>query len=247
MDVDSCLVSGNLAVMPIRSLLPVLHVATLVLAMAACGEEGPLDELGSWSQDAVLEGTSTTTTFVINTDDGVEVTSVSAGEVEWFNDRIELQFQGESTFVITRVWQRRESEGRFIQASRREIASALPEIRFPKFIPSDVGWITSQLVFDVASATLDREISAAFGLWAIEPYTVTEGRIAVLWVGQASEEQQAVSEEISVDVVEEGLSLNWTMGAHRYELFCRASLSESACWQMAETTVLLATQLGEGQ
>ena len=148
--------------------------------------------------------------------------------------------------MADKVWLRRDGEGRFIQASRLEIASALPEIRFPGLIPDDVGWITSQLVFDVsAHASLDGGTSAAFGLWAVEPYTVSEGRVAVLRIGRATDDQQAEPFEIVADVVDEGLSLNWVTGIYRYELFCRTILPEDVCWQMAETNRLLSSQLEE--
>ena len=222
----------------------VTAAAVFAVALAACGEAGVLDGLGTRSQDAVLEDLQqTTTTVIVDTEDGTERTAVAAADVDWYNDVIERQFQGEPSLVVNKVWQRREGESRFIQASRLEISQALPDVRFPGLLPEDVGWITSQLVYDVSSATLDRDISAAFGLWAVEPYTVTEGRVAVLRVGQADEDDQLRGFDILADPVDDGLSLSWVTGAYRYELFCRASLVEDLCWQMAETNKRLAAQL----
>ncbi len=226
-----------------RTRLSVLGLVLSAALLASCGEEGLLDGLGSRSQDAVIEESSTTTTVVVDTDDGDEITVISAADAAWFNDAIERQFEGEPSYVIQQVWARRDGENRFIQASRLEISSALPDIRFPAFLPEEVGWITSQLVYDISAATLDGDTAAAFGLWAVEPYTVTEGRVAVLRVGLSTEDQQAAAFEILADPVDDGLSLSWVTGAYRYELFCIASLAEELCWQMAETNRLLASQL----
>lgn len=215
----------------------------IVLLAASCGEAGLLDGLGSRSQEAVIVPVETTTTIVLDTGNGDAQTAVAASDVIWYNDVIQRQFEGEPTFVVNRVWQRKEGDNRFIQASRLEIASALPGIRFPGLIPDDVGWITSQLVYDVSSATLDRDTSAAFGLWAVEPYTVTDGRVAVLRVGEAPDDQGTSAFEIIPDIVDDGMSLSWVTGSYRYELFCRATLGEDLCWQMAETNKLLSAQL----
>lgn len=215
----------------------------VVLLVSSCGEAGLLDGLGSRSQEAVIVPIETTTTIVIDTEDGDQEPAVAATDVAWYNDFIQRQFEGEPSLVVNRVWQRKDGDNRFIQASRLEIASALPNIRFPGLIPNEVGWITSQLVYDVSSATLDRDTSAAFGLWAVEPYTVTDGRVAVLRVGRAPEDQATSAFEIIPDIVNDGLSLSWVTGAYRYELFCRISLGEDLCWQMAETNKLLSAQL----
>ncbi len=230
--------------MSLRTRLVVIGVVG-ALAAAACGEAGVLDGLGSRSQDAVVDETATTTVVVVDTDDGEEITAVAAEDVNWYNDAIERQFEGEPDLVVTKVWQRREGESRFIQASRAEIASALPEVRFPGLLPESVQSITSQLVYDISAATLDGDTSAAFGLWAVEPYTVTDGRIAVLRIGMSTKDQQAAPFEILADPVDDGLSLSWVTGAYRYELFCRTSLPEELCWQMAETNRLLSSQLGD--
>jgi hypothetical protein len=221
-----------------------LAVAGFALLLAACGEAGLMDGVGGRSQDAVLGDLSTTTTVIVETDSAGDVPAIQASDVVWYNDRIELQYQGDASYVIQKVWQRREGESRFVQASRLEIAEALPDIRFPGLVPGAVGWITSQLVYDTTAATLDTDTAAAFGLWSVEPYTVSDGQLAVLRVGVATEDERVAAFEIVPDVVDDGLSLQWVTGRFRYELFCRVGLPEDLCWQMAETNRLLTGQLG---
>ena len=228
---------------PTRGRTATLGVVATMVLLAACGEAGLLDGLGARSQDVIYGETTTTTTLLVDTATEREVGAIASVDVVWPNDAIERQYEGDPSYVAQKVWQRASGVNRFVQASRSEIAEALPEIRFPGLIPDEVGWITSQLVFDTTSATLDRETAAAFGLWAVEPYTVAEGRVAVLRVGVATEDERAASFEIVADVVDEGVSLNWVTGGFRYELFCRISLPEDLCWQMAETNRLLSTQL----
>ncbi len=206
-----------------------------MLLLASCGEEGLLDGLGERSHEYV-EGSTTTTLF---SDVTVPQTTppgvVAAGSVNWFNVGIEGEEPSpEPAIVLAAVWRRGRDTGRFIQASPREIATALPGIEFPAVVPEQAGWVTSQLVFDAASATLDIDTSAAFGMWAVEPYTEDEARLAVLRVGQAANVAE-VGGGITSSAVEDGLSLQWTDGGFRYELFCVAQIPEDMCWQMVES------------
>ncbi len=77
-------------------------------------------------------------------------------------------------------------------------------------------------------------------MWPITPYSVEGAAIAVLRVGIAGEFR---IDGIVADVVDDGVSLSWTAGQYRYELFCRAGVNDELCWQMAEATVSLASQL----
>jgi len=232
--------------MPARSSRTAQRLVALGLLAVACGEAGLLDGAGSRSQDAVYSDSTTSTAVLVDAVTEREVGAVAAVGLVWFNDEIQQQYEGDPSYVIQKVWGRHATDGsRFIQASRLEIADALPDIRFPGLIPDEVGWITSQLVYDTSSGTLDSDIAAAFGLWAVAPYTVTDGSIAVLRVGVASKVEQAAAFEIIPDDVVEGLSLNWVTGRFRYELFCRNSLPEALCWQMAETNKLLEGQLAD--
>lgn len=217
----------------------VVSLTTLLVVLAACGETGLLDGLGERSQDAVLGDVSSTSTIPIRVDDEETLGVVISGDVTWWNDGIDGEATGEKNYIVSRVWERAPQQ-RFHQASRLEIVQALPNIGFPGVVPEDVQFVTSQLVYDTASATLDSQFSAAFGLWPVEPYSVQDANIAVLRVGNAGEFR---IDGIVADVVDDGLSLSWTAGVYRYELFCRTGVNEELCWQMAESTVSLSSQL----
>lgn len=211
----------------------------LALTATACGDTGLLDGVGHRSQEAVLGDVSTSSTLpAVNTPEE-KLGVVLASDLVWFNDGIEGEATGEKNYVVAKVWGRNPQE-RFHQASRREILQALPEIAFPGVVPEEVRFVTSQLVFDTASALLDAEFSAAFGLWPVEPYSVPDASIGVLRVGAAGEFR---IDGIVADVVDDGLSLSWTAGPYRYELFCRTGLVDDLCWQMAESSESLASQL----
>ncbi len=217
---------------------PVLAWAMLLtLGLAACGEGGLMEGLGDRSHEYV-QGSSTTTTPL-----GTEVATtmpaaIPVEGVTWYNQGIEGETVGEVNYVVSAVWARGQSEGRFIQASPAEIAEALPGVQFPSLLPRESGWVTSQLVYDAASATLDAAISAAFGLWAVEPYTEGEGRLAVLRIGMAIGGSQLDSTPVSAPA-DDGISLTWTDGTYRYELSCRQQVPESQCWQAAESMLPL--------
>jgi hypothetical protein len=213
--------------------------SSVLLLAGACGETGLLDGVGERSQEAVLRDVSSTSTIPISVSDEETLGVVISSDLEWWNDGIEGEATGEKAYIVARVWERSPQQ-RFHQASRLEIVQALPNIGFPGVVPEDVRFVTSQLVYDTASATLDAEFSAAFGLWPVEPYTVQDASIAVLRVGNAGEFR---IDGIVADVVDEGLSLSWTAGLYRYELFCRTGVNEELCWQMAESTVSLSSQL----
>ena len=213
-----------------------------LVVLAACGEAGLLDGVGDRSRSAVYGDTTTPTTLIEVEGEDTPLGARASSSLSWYNDGIVDQNIGEPSFTSSHVWARREEGERIVQASRAEIAASLPGIMFPRLVPEDVGWVTSQLVFDAASATLDADTSAQFGIWQIQPYTGDEGRVAILRVGDA---QGGSENGIRAEVVEAGLSLNWIDRDQRYELFCRATLAEELCWQMAETMIPLDTVLPE--
>jgi hypothetical protein len=214
------------------------------LFLAACGDQGLLDGLGDRSREIVYGDTTTTTTIVVDDGESAPLGAIKATDVTWYNDGL-----GEAapvpipSVVIADVWARGDRVNRYIQASRAEIAAALPELEFPALVPDDVGWVTSQLVFDTASATLDAGTSAAFGLWADEPYSVEQGDVAVLRVGVATPSDRENAGEVRHEVVPDGNSLIWVRGSYRYELFCRTSMAEELCKEMADAAAPLADQL----
>jgi hypothetical protein len=221
-----------------------LRIAFLMLAVlaTACGEEGLLDGVGDRTQRAVVGPTTTTEA----PDGGGQPDNgerfVASTAVGWYNDEIADQAIGLPAFTISEVWDRgHENQGRFIQSSRAEIAVALPGIKFPARVPSEVISVTSQLVYLEDVASLDAGTSAAFGLWEAEPYSSDDRRVGVLRVG-ATRDDVALGEVVE-EVVTAGLSLIWTDGRYRYELFCRASLPADDCHEMVVHAAPLRDQL----
>ncbi|MBA2336597.1 MAG: hypothetical protein H0V96_02365 [Acidimicrobiia bacterium] len=208
-------------------------VIVVVLTLAGCGGGGGLlDTLGERSHEYV-EGTTTIappTTAPVASTGGVGLKSIGEG-VAWYNDGIGGSNSNEVAVVISAVWRRGDGENRFIQATAREISVALPGVQFLSRLPGNSTSITSQLVYDTASATLDVGVSAAFGVWAGTPYEVAEDRLVVLRIGQdvsiAADTDRAVVE------VDDGVNLIWSDGLYQYELFCAQLLTERQCHRIA--------------
>jgi hypothetical protein len=221
----------------------VLGIAVVLLGVSACGESGPLDGLGDRSTEFVrigIDQTSTTEARVV-----FEVANeglVGSRDLLWSNDDLGNPGITDPPLVVRSVWDR-QIGSRFVQAGRAEIAAALPTIRFPALVAEDVQWVTSQLVFDQATGHLDGNTSAAFGLWAVEPYTVTEGQIGVLRVGAAPGDVGAGRSDTVPILVPDGVNLGWTEGGLRYELFCRASIPDAVCEAMTDSFAPLSTLL----
>jgi hypothetical protein len=200
---------------------------------SACGLAGPLDGLGERSSDWVHEVEITAEVVAVVEAEPAAGNTVQAADVLWFNDDLEEQASGdEPEKVIAAVWARQVGS-RFVQASRAEVAAAIPGIMFPEDIASEVRWITSQLVFEASTGTLDGETAAAFGLWQVEPYSITDGRVGVLRVGPASERIAPERSAVIAIVVPDGISLGWAEEGLRYELFCRSAVPEGMCSEIA--------------
>jgi hypothetical protein len=223
-----------------RLLIPMVAVAVLV---AGCGEAGVLDGLGDRTRDAVVGATTTTTAPPVVAGQGDEGL-VRTADVLWFNDDINPQAAGDPEDVIAAVWERQLSS-RFVQAARREIAAALPALVFPSLVPQQVRWVTSQLVYDATTGSLDTETQAAFGFWTAEPYRSDTGQLAVLRVGRAPIDTPAGRSEVVTIAVPDGVSLAWTESGHRYELFCRSEVSEDLCRETAVSAVSLGGLLAD--
>jgi len=210
----------------------------LLVVLAACGESGPLDGIGNASRDLVVGDTTTSSTVTVISAGIVGEGLVGSGEVLWLNDEILEEATGSAEAVIESVWGRR-SGSRFVQASRAEIASALPTLQFPALLAVGTRWVTSQLVYDLDSAKLDSDTAAAFGMWRVEPYTVTEGRLMVLRVGFAPDGVPPERSDVTPIAVPDGLTLIWTDAGLRYELFCRSNLSEELCFAVSDSFTAL--------
>lgn len=214
----------------------------LVLAavlLGACGDGGLLDGVGDRTREAVVGETTTTTVPVAVAAGEADEGLVRSTDVLWFNDAIDPQFTGTPASVIAAVWDRQLSS-RFVQSARREIAAALPAMGFPSLVPQQVRWITSQLVYNPTSGTLDGDTQAAFGFWTAEPYRTDTAQLAVLRVGATAVDVPSARSEIVTIAVPDGVSLAWTESGHRYELFCRAEVSEDLCRETADSSVRLA-------
>jgi hypothetical protein len=216
----------------------IVLIAIAALALGACGESGLLDGVGERTRDLVEGSTTTAPEEDIVEIDTAEEGLVGPEDLLWFNDDIDPQFTGEAQDVIRSVWERKLNS-RFVQASRAEIASAMPNVLFPELVPRDVRWVTSQLVYDSATGALDAETSAAFGLWVSEPYQSDDARLGVLRIGLASVDAPVGRSDIVPILVPDGVSLGWTESGYRYEMFCRSSVSDDLCIEVASSTVPL--------
>jgi hypothetical protein len=215
----------------------------VLFGLIACGEN-PLQSIGSRSSEWINEPTVPTTIAVVTT----TPTAVPARRLQWANDGIETGNLDDQEAVIQEVFGRREGD-RFIQASRLEIAAALPGVEFPGLAPSGAEWVSSQLVID-NDGRVARDPSAAFGIWSAEPYTRSRSvaQMAVLRVATdpvAAEEVGASESEPSCERFSDraadqcevvriadrptwllretsGSTLIWFDGEYRYELFGRS-------------------------
>ncbi|MGI9665573.1 MAG: hypothetical protein ACR2N2_00530 [Acidimicrobiia bacterium] len=220
-----------------KRLFPFVLVTAVLLG--ACGEAGVLDGVGDRTRNAVV-GETTTTVPITAVAAGIEDEGlVVSSDALWFNDDIDPQYTGAAAEVVAAVW-KRQLNSRFVQASRKEIAAALPVLTFPEYVPQQVRWVTSQLVYYEASGTLDQDTLAAFGLWAAEPYQSDTAQLGVLRVGRATIETPAARSELVALVVPDGVSVVWTESGHRYELFCRSDVSEDLCLEVASSSAPLA-------
>lgn len=239
----------------------VLLIVALAL-VAACGDD-PLQSLGLRSSEWINEPTVPTTQPVVTT----APTAVPVVRLIWANDDIENGSLDDPDALLAEVFSRRQGD-RFIQASRFEIAAALPDIAFPDQAPIGAEWVSSQLVFD-NDGSLATDTSAAFGIWSAEPYTRSRSvaQMVILRVAidrEAAEEVASGAAEASCARFSDrntdrcqvltvagrptwmlggsgGSTLIWFETPYRYELFGRAFVSDGALQEMAERMIPLAS------
>ena len=214
----------------LRRIVTILICAVL---LAACGDS--LDGIGDLSRRIVHgDEESSTTTTEADSDPQLNLTGLT-GAIVWVNDEFAVEPGLLPDDLVRRIWLRGDGISPYVQAGRHEIAAALPGIQFPRLIPNPITHISSQLVFDTQTGTLDVSTAAAFGLWTAEPYTVprTEGQLVVLRVGLKTLADDAGDGEIFSFRVAEGRELSWGFGDHVYQLFCRTGVNEEACFAMA--------------
>lgn len=241
-----------------RRVLPLV----VLVGLAACGES-PLQSIGSRSSEWINEPTVPTTVAVVTT----TPTVVPAGRLQWANDGIETENLEDQGAVIQEVFGRREGD-RFIQASRFEIAAALPGVAFPGLAPSGAEWVSSQLVID-NDGTVAMDPSAAFGIWSAVPYSRSRSvaQMAVLRVATdpvVAEEVAAPGAEPSCERFSDrtadqcevvtidgrptwlltetsGSTLIWFEREYRYELFGRSFVPSSILLDMSAAMEQLAS------
>jgi hypothetical protein len=240
----------------------VVLVCAIVLSTAACGDH-PLESIGLRSSNWINEPT-VPTTIAVNT---TIPTVVTADQLFWSNDAIETSNLAERDALLAEVFERRQGD-RFVQASRAEIVSALPDVSFPGAVPSGAEWVSSQLVFENdGSVALDP--SAAFGIWSAEPYTRSRS-VAQMVVIRVSTDPEGADELASGEAVATcarfadrssdscevvalggrelwilddagGTTVIWYDTPYRYELFGRTFVPTRVLQDMSETMVPLAS------
>ena len=236
-----------------------IMVASIVM-LAACGE-APLKSIGQRSSDWINEPEIVTTTATPVT----VPTLVDSSTLQWSNDDIVNESLDDPAGLIAEVFQRREGD-RFIQASRREIAAALPGVRFPAAVPHGASWVSSQLVIE-NSGLLSDNPSAAFGIWSAEPYTRSRSVAQLVILTVANDKETATqlaqgeadtscarfadrtTEQCQIVdisgrqgwrlISSSGTSVVWFDDAYRYELFGRSFISGELLITMATRSVAL--------
>lgn len=235
-------------------------VSLLALVATACGP-APLESLGWRSSEWINEPTVPTTTPAVTT----VPTDVPAIALQWANDQIIAANLEDPAAVAAAVFARRQGD-RFIQASRQEIAAALPEVTFPGEAPPGAEWVSSQLVFENDGSIAD-DPSAAFGIWSAEPYSRSRS-VAQMIVMRVSNDLVTATElasgevEATCDLFAErttdkcemivvgdrdtwvltapsGATLVWYDGPYRYELYGRTFVPVRALEEMSADMVPL--------
>lgn len=159
-----------------RRIFAVLVV--LALSASACSDDA-LGQLGGRTSDWIGEvATTATTTTTI-----APVLTQPATAAEWVNDDFgSPDPDADPDEVLASVFARAGDSSQFLQASRAEIVAVVPDVLFPAVIPTQVRYITSQLVIESRILRLAQEPTVAFGLWSVEPYTRSRsvGQVAVI-------------------------------------------------------------------
>lgn len=246
---------------PLVIMKRLIGVVLLAALVSACGES-PLQMIGERSAEWINEPEVVTTTLPpVTTPRFVEIENL-----QWANEDIVNPNLGDRGALVATVFERREGD-RFIQASREEIAAALPEVEFPGVAPYGAEWVSSQLVIE-NSGNLSRDPTAAFGIWSAEPYTRSRSvaqmviiRVVIdpetaAEIAEAGEDVSCarfadratnVCETLNLDgrqvwklLGTGGVTLIWFSGDYRYELFGRNFIPSEDLNEMASNTIPLA-------
>lgn len=200
-----------------------IGVGLLAVVVAACGES-PLQIIGERSAEWINEPEVVTTTLPpVTTPRFVEIENL-----QWSNEDIVNPNIGDRNALIATVFDRREGD-RFIQASRDEIAAALPEVEFPAVAPFGAEWVSSQLVVE-NNGTLSRDPTAAFGIWSAEPYTRSRS------VAQMVIISVAIDPETAAEIAETGEDVSCARFADRATNVCDTlNLDGRQVWKLLGT------------
>jgi len=217
-----------------RSLVVILALAFVV---SACGDM--LEDVGDLSR-GVVHGDQVASTTTVPDQLDLRLNPITGAS--WINDEIGSVTAGlELDDLLLAVWLRGDQVDQSVQASRREIAEVLPGVEFPQLAPEGVSHVSSQLVYDVQTASLGVGTAAAFGLWVGEPYTAarSEAQLAVLRVGMKTFDDVSPDNEVFSFSVAGGRELSWVDGEYVYQLFCRTGVLAETCAAMADSTIPL--------
>jgi hypothetical protein len=234
-----------------------MALAVAVLC-AACGET-PLAELGGrssgWIDEVRTASTEPSATTLPDTHGLVPV-----WEVEWWNIGLAPKSFPTVSAVLAEVVERRSGSDRFVQASPFEVAAAVPGLEFPARLPDDVVSITSQLVLAPDANQLDDGQVAAFGLWAVRPYSQsrTLGQVATLAVSHDRSDRGCLENgtcellfvgdtDVRRSAGTDSIRFAWTTEAWEYELDMRpesADLAIDILSSLAPLRQILELELG---
>lgn len=159
-----------------------LLLAVSLMLLVACSDDSLMD-LGGRSSDWIGEVATTASTTTTT----APVVVHSAMDAAWINDEFGApESDMEQDRVLASVFARAGDSSQFLQASREEIATVVPDARFPSTLPVQVEYVTSQLVIESRELVLADDPTVAFGLWSVEPYTRSRsvGQMGVLTVSR---------------------------------------------------------------
>lgn len=216
-----------------------LGLVVIVSIFASACSDTPLRELGGRSSDWIGEVRHSTTAPTVLDLPGETPTLVGAtADVEWWNMELAPTSLVEEEVALAAVIARRPGSDRFVQASPYEIASTVPDLRFPAELPVGVTSITSQLVLAPDADALGDTQVAAFGLWAVEPYSRSRssGQTGTLFVSRAVDDACPQPEacdlfmvgdlEVSRSLTRDEVTLAWNDERLGYELTMRGQPTE---------------------
>lgn len=201
--------------------------------------------------------------------DTVPAELLSSLSVTWANDALATGAV-EPTEALALIWAASGGKDRFVQVARSDMAVVAQNLAFPEFVPEFVAYVSSQLVFTTRTGELAHAPVAAFGLWSVEPYSLSRsvGQKAVIFVHDIGEDpsfegdltlgcSQFQDRELSsCDPVQigdgsgwwlsslEGNILVWYIGTLRYEMTIRPPITRAIGEEVAASSVPLTTLLG---